>query len=68
MIKRNAEYNKAIDYCYDMEKEGRVFIITPSPEFMIDRLEHDFEKRASLYNHGHIVIQNQIENLLRFLS
>jgi predicted patatin/cPLA2 family phospholipase len=68
MVKRNEEYNKAIDYCYDMEKEGRVFIITPSPEFMINRLERSFEKRASLYNHGHTVIQNQIENLIQFLS
>lgn len=68
MIKRNEEYNKALDFCNRMEKEGRLYIISPSAEFSIKRTEHSFEKRASLYNHGYRLINDEIENLLRFLE
>jgi predicted patatin/cPLA2 family phospholipase len=68
MIKRNEEYNNALDYCHRMEKEGRLYIIAPSPEFSANRTEHSFEKRASLYHHGYSLIENEIESLLRFLK
>jgi len=68
MLKRNEEYNRAIDYCNKMEKEGQLFIIAPSPEFMINRLERSFEKRATLYKHGYSLISKEIENLRRFLE
>ena len=68
MLKRNEEYNKTIDYCYEMEKEGRLFIITPSPEFSIGRTEHSFEKRANMYHHGYRTIDKEIDKLIKFLA
>jgi len=68
MIKRNEEYNSALDFCFRMEKEGRLFIIAPSSEYSIKRTEHSFEKRANLYNHGYNLIKSEIETLLRFLK
>jgi len=68
LVKRNEEYNKTLDYCNKMEKEGRLYIIAPSAEFPIKRTEHSFEKRANLYNHGYSLIRNEIENLLQFLK
>lgn len=68
MIKRNEEYNSALDYCDRMEKEGRLFIIAPSPEYSVKRTEHSFERRASFYNHGHSILNNEIESLLQFLQ
>lgn len=67
LLNRNEEYNNSIDYCESMEKEGRLFIIAPSPEFMIDRLEHSFEKRDNFYKHGHDLMSDEMENLRRFL-
>lgn len=68
MIRRNEIYNSTLDYCNRMEKEGRLFIIAPSPEFMIKRTEHSFEKRAGLYNHGYSLMSGEIESLGKFLS
>lgn len=68
LINRNMEYNQTLDYCHKMEKEGRLYIVAPAHEFSIKRTEHSFKKRASLYNHGYRLINDEIENLLQFLK
>lgn len=67
ILSRNEEYNKTLDFCEQMESEGKLFIISPSPEFSIGRAEKSFEKRMVLYNHGYALIGNEFENLQRFL-
>ncbi|MCX6237130.1 MAG: patatin family protein [Bacteroidia bacterium] len=68
LLKRNEEYNKTLDFCDQMEREGKLFIIAPSPEFSIGRTEKSFQKRESLYNHGYTLIQSVFENLQLFLN
>jgi predicted patatin/cPLA2 family phospholipase len=68
LLKRNEEYNKTLDFCDQMEREGKLFVIAPSPEFSIGRTEKSFEKRLGLYNHGYKLISNGIENLQQFLD
>ncbi len=68
MINRNEIYNSTLDYCYRMEKEGRLFIIAPSPEYSINRIEQSFQKRASLFNHGYNIMNKVEENLIQFLK
>lgn len=68
LLKRNEEYNKTLDFCEKMEKEGRLFILAPSPEFAIGRTEQSYEKRLALYNHGYMCIRNEFENLLLFMD
>jgi predicted patatin/cPLA2 family phospholipase len=68
ILKQNEVYNEAIDYCNTMERDGRLFIIAPLPEFMIKRTEHRFEKRAGFYNHGYSMAKNEMEKLLQFLK
>jgi len=68
MLNRNNEYNRTLDFCEQMEKEGRLFIIAPSPEFSIGRTEHNLEKRMNLYNHGYTLIHKEFENLQLFLN
>jgi predicted patatin/cPLA2 family phospholipase len=68
LLKRNEEYNKTLDFCEQMEREGKLFIIAPSPEFSIGRTEKSFEKRLGLYNHGYKLICTMIENMLLFLN
>lgn len=68
LLKRNEEYNKTLDFCDQMEKDGKLFIIAPSPEFAIGRTEKSFEKRVGLYNHGYMQIQKEVESLLLFLN
>lgn len=68
LLKRNDEYNKTLDFCEQMESEGKLFIIAPSPEFNIGRTEQNLEKRMNLYNHGYTTIRNEFENLQQFLK
>ena len=68
LLKRNEEYNKTLDFCEQMEREGKLFIIAPSSEFSIGRTEQNFEKRVGLYNHGYLLISKEIENLQAFLN
>ncbi len=68
LLKRNEEYNKTLDFCEQMEREGKLFLIAPSPEFAIGRTEKSYEKRAALYNHGYTLISTAFENLQLFLN
>lgn len=68
MLRRNEEYDKTLDFCEHMEREGKLFVLAPSPEFSIGRTEKSFEKRLALYNHGYKVISLEFENLKKFLN
>jgi len=68
LLHRNVEYNKTLDYCEQMEREGKLFIIAPNGEFSIGRTEKSLEKRVRLYNHGYQKITEEIENLQLFLN
>lgn len=68
ILSRNAAYNKALDFCFQMEKEGRLYVIAPSPEYSVGRTERSFKKRADFYNHGYRLIKEDQERLFRFLN
>lgn len=68
LLNRNQEYNKTLEYCEQMEKKGKLFIIAPSPEFLIGRTEQNYEKRLNLYNHGYKLIHEELEKLQEFLG
>lgn len=68
LLNRNLEYNKTLEYCEQKEKEGKLFIIAPSPEFLIGRTEQNYEKRLRFYNHGYKLIQDELGKLQEFLG
>lgn len=67
MRSRNVEYNKTLDFCEKMEREGKLFVIAPSAEYSISRTEQNFEKRAALYHHGYQRISEEFEKMKEFL-
>lgn len=68
LLKRNDTYNLALDYCERMEKEGKLFIIAPSPDIQVGRSEPSMEKRAAAYRHGYELAEAEHEKLLSFLK
>ena len=68
LLRRNEVYDAMLDFCGQMEREGKLFIIAPSPEFSIGRTEKSIEKRMALYNHGYTFIGKEFENLQLFLN
>lgn len=68
ILSRNKEYNRTLDFCDQKERDGKLFIIAPSPEYSIKRTEPSFEKRARFYHHGYNLIKGEQEKLFQFLN
>ena len=68
LLGRNEKYNRTLDFCDRMEREGRLFIVAPSAEYKVGRLEPSLEKRMALYDHGYSLMQRELGPLLRFLG
>jgi predicted patatin/cPLA2 family phospholipase len=68
LLLRNENYNRTLDLCDQLEREGKLFIIAPSAEISVSRIEKSYEKREALYNHGYGLMGEQVDNLLSFLS
>lgn len=67
LLTRNAEYNKTLGWCEKLEKEGKLFLIAPEPEYSIGRTEKSLEKRMKLYLHGYQTMKNRLDELTAFL-
>lgn len=68
MLNRNDEYNRTLDFCDQMEKQGKLFLIAPSGEYAIGRTESSLKKRADLYDHGYKLIQEKLDDMKAFLK
>ena len=68
LLRRNEDYNETLDFCEEMERQGKLFLIIPDPEFSIGRTEKSLEKRVALYEHGYAVMQSKLEEMKRFLD
>lgn len=68
VLRRNEEYNAALDFCDRMENEGRLFILAPSAEHPVGRTEHDFQRRANAYRHGYDLASRESAKLQAFLQ
>ena len=67
ILQRNEAYNMTLDFCDQMEREGKLFILAPSSEMMISRTEKKPEKREGLYRHGYACALEAFENIQKFL-
>ena len=65
---RNDQYNKRIAQLRQLEEEGKIFVIRPSQEVAIGRLEMDVERLQTVYDLGLQDAQSQWERLEGYLS
>jgi predicted patatin/cPLA2 family phospholipase len=68
LLARNEAYNATLDFCAQMEQEGRLLLVAPSPEFSIGRTEKRLEKRLRLYHHGYQLAGELFEEIKLFLD
>ena len=68
ILKRNEEYNRTLDFCEQMEKEGLVMLLAPSADVVIGRTEHSRQRRENAYHHGYALMKEGCETLQRFLE
>ena len=66
--RRNAEYNRQIDLVEKLEKEGKIFVIRPSEELKLSRIEKNTERLQAVYDLGVKDTKNCIEELKEYLK
>lgn len=64
----NKEYNESCDKIDELEKEGRIFVLSPSINQEISRLESDIEKLGDWYFLGYHDTLKRIDELKAYLS
>ncbi len=68
LLARNELYNKTLEYCEKMEREGRIFILAPLSEYQVGRTEKNLERRIALYDHGYKLMALEFDNMNHFLE
>lgn len=68
ILNRYKMYNETLDYIDKLEKEGRVFVIRPSVDLEVDRLEKNPQKLEALYKLGYEDIRNNYDKLKNWLK
>ena len=59
LLTRHTRYNKEVEFCNQLEREGRAVILRPSEEVQIESLEGDMEKIERIYKYGYdLAIEN----------
>lgn len=52
LLTRNDNYNAAREHIYELERQGKIFIIMPEVMEGVSRTENSVEKLLKIYNHG----------------
>lgn len=65
---RYAEYNQAVERVIELEKQGKIFVIRPSVDLQISRLEKDPTKVQAMYDLGISDAKKQIQALKDYLA
>ena len=65
---RYKNYNETVERILELERQGKVFVIRPSEDINVKRLEKDIEKLNHVYNLGLKDGKNIIEDLKQYIS
>nr|MDE6930109.1 patatin family protein [Lachnospiraceae bacterium] len=68
MESRHIRYNQTLDYISKGEEEGRIFVIRPSREVTVGRIEKNKEKLLDLYEQGYQDGEASYQGLKTFLG
>ncbi len=68
LLQRHTMYNRALDELARMESRGEAFVIRPSREIHIGRIEKDPEKLQNVYDLGVEDAKNRINSLKEYLK
>lgn len=68
LLNRNNNYNETREHLYELEKEGKIFIIMPEVMQGISRTENNYDKLIGIFNHGVYCCNKQLDNLKNYLN
>lgn len=65
---RHTDYNKCREELFELEKEGKAFVIAPDDTGLFNRVEKDPDKLLDIYNQGYDVTVRNIDKLKEYLE
>ena len=65
---RHENYNETMEYLYQQQEMGNVYIIQPEEEIGIGRLEKNEEKMRVAYEYGYALAKRKKQELVAFLN
>ncbi|MBQ2282928.1 MAG: patatin family protein [Agathobacter sp.] len=65
---RHQEYNSTLDLLEELEEQGKIFVIRPSQEIDIHRIERNAKRLTAAYDQGVKDAQDQMEALQKYLE
>lgn len=68
LLNRHVMYNEELDYCEQLEKEGRAVILRPSEEIQVDSFEKDLDKLRAAYQYGYDLAVEHMEEIKALLE
>ncbi|MBM6617585.1 patatin-like phospholipase family protein [Bacillus suaedaesalsae] len=68
MESRANDYNETLDYLFEQEENGNVFIIQPTIPLKVGRMEKKPDRLLELYNEGYEDAKNIYDSLLQWLE
>lgn len=63
LMTRHELYNKELEYCNRLEKEGRAVILRPTEEVQIESFEKDLEKIDRIYQFGYELAEENLDRI-----
>ncbi len=68
LLNSNKRYNGLCDILDQLEKQGIVYVIAPSEEVTVSRIEKDLEKLGDLYELGRSDVRRQLNQIKAYLK
>ncbi len=63
ILTRHIRYNKEVEFCNQLEKEGKAVILRPSEEAQISSFESDLQKLERNYQYGYDIAMENMEKI-----
>ena len=68
MNTRFSRYNEILEYIYELERQGKVFIIQPETPLNLGRIEKNKEKLTNVYNIGYKEAEKRYSAMMEYLA
>ena len=68
MNTRFSRYNEILEYIYELERQGKVFIIQPETSLNLGRIEKNREKLTNVYNIGYKEAEKRYSAMMEYLT
>lgn len=63
LLNRHILYNGVLDFCDELEREGKAVVLRPSKEDVVKSFESNIDKLRNTYNHGYELAISKLDDI-----